>query len=53
MIISIIIEICDKKITVNNLLDEEIYANLSMDPKGFIFRDIYKTKITCVWGWKE
>ena len=32
-----IIELCDKKITINNLLDDEIYANLHMDPEGYHF----------------
>jgi len=44
-----IIELCDKKITINNLLDDEIYANLAMDPEGFHFSGyLYNDNYLCV-----
>ena len=44
-----LIELCDKKITVNNLFDDAVYANLSMDPEGFHFSGfLYKDNYLCV-----
>lgn len=44
-----IIELCDKKITVNSLFDDAVYANLSMDPEGFHFSGfLYKDNYLCV-----
>ena len=44
-----IIELCDKKITINNLLEDEIYANLSEDPEGFHYSGyLYNDNYLCV-----
>ena len=44
-----IIELCDKKITINNLLDDEIYATLAKDPEGYHFSGfLYNDNYLCV-----
>jgi WD40 repeat protein len=44
-----LIELCDKKITINNLLDDEIYATLSKDPEGYHYSGfIYNDNYLCV-----
>ena len=44
-----IIELCDKKITVNNLLDDDIYANLAKDPEGYHLSGyLYNDNYLCV-----
>ena len=44
-----IIELCDKKITINNLLDDEIYATFAKDPEGFHFSGfLYNDNYLCV-----
>ena len=44
-----VIELCDKKITINNLFEDEVYANLSMDPEGYHFSGfLYNDNYLCV-----
>ena len=44
-----IIELCDKKVTINNVFDDAVYATLSMDPEGFHFSGfLYKDNYLCV-----
>ena len=44
-----IIELCDKKIIINSLLDDECYATLIKDPEGYHFSGfIYNYNLLCV-----
>ena len=44
-----IIECCNEKISINNMFENEIYANLTMDPEGSHYCGyIYKDQYLCV-----
>ena len=44
-----IIECCNKKISINNMLEDECYANLNMNPEGYYYCGyIYNDNYLCV-----